>query len=54
MLIFSDYMRHKWAYEFRVGDVLQFFSVFGDDSSVIVGVESKWNIKKKDYIVTKA
>lgn len=54
MLILSDYMRHKWAYEFRVDDLLQLFSVFGDDSSAIVGFESKWDIKKQDYIVKKA
>lgn len=54
MLIFSDYMRHKWAYEFQISELLQLFSVFGDDSSIVVGAELKWDDKKKDYVVTKA
>lgn len=54
MLVFSDYMRHKWAYEFRVEDLLQLFRVFSDDSSAIVGMESEWNEKKQDYVVKKA
>lgn len=54
MLIFSDYMRHKWAYEFRMGDLLQLFSVFSDDSSAVVGAEAKWDDKKQDFVVTKA
>jgi hypothetical protein len=53
MLVFSDYMRHKWAYEMRVDDLLRLFRVFGDDSSAIVGAESEWNEKKQDYIVKK-
>ncbi len=47
ILIFSDYMRHKWAYEFRISELLQLFSVFGDDSSAVVGAESKWDDKKQ-------
>lgn len=54
MLVFSDYMRHKWAYEFRVEDLLQLFRVFADDSSAIVGAESEWNEKKQDYILKKS
>ncbi|WP_198388975.1 hypothetical protein [Burkholderia ubonensis] len=54
MLVFSDYKRHTWAYEIRIEDLLQLFSVFGDDSSAVVGTESKWDNKKQDYVVTKA
>jgi hypothetical protein len=54
LLVFSDYMRHKWAYEFQVEDLLQFFCVFADDSSAIVGMESEWNEKKQDYVFRKS
>ena len=54
MLVFSDYTRHKWAYEFRIGNLLQLFRVFGDDSSAIVGAESKWDDKKQDYVLKKS
>lgn len=54
MLVFSDYMRHKWAYEFRIEDLLQLFGVFSDDLSAIVGMESEWNEKKQDYAVKRA
>ena len=54
MLVFSDYQRHKWAYEFQIEDLLQLFRVFGDDSSAIVGMESQWNDKRQDYVVTRS
>ena len=54
MLVFSDYMRHKWAYEFRVEDLLQLFRVFSEDSSAVVGAESEWSEKKQDYVVKKS
>lgn len=54
MLVFSDYKRHKWAYEFRIEDLIQLFRVFGDDSSAIVGAESKWDDKKQDFVYTRA
>ena len=54
MLVFSDYKRHKCAYEFQIGDLLQFFHVFGDESSAVVGAKSTWDNKKQDYVVTKA
>lgn len=38
MIVFSDYKRHKWAFEFRIVDLLQLFRVFGDDSSAVVGL----------------
>lgn len=54
LLVFSDYARHKWAYEFRVEDLLHMFEVFASDSSAIVGMESDWSEKKQDYIVKKS
>ena len=54
MLVFSDYKRHKWAYEFRIEDLLQLFRVLGDNSSVIVGAESRWDDKKQDFVLTKS
>ncbi len=54
MLIFSDYMRHKWAYEFRVDDLLRLFRVFANDSSAVVGAESEWSEKKQDYVVKRS
>lgn len=54
MLVFSDYMRHKWGYAFRIEDLLQLFCVFSEDSSAIVAMESEWNDRKQDYVVKKA
>jgi hypothetical protein len=54
MLVFSDYKRHKWAYEFRIEDLLGLFEVFGDNASSIVGAESTWDDKKQDFVVTKS
>lgn len=54
MLVFSDYQRHKWAYEFQIEGILQLFRVFGNDSSAIGGLESQWDDKRQDYIVTKS
>jgi hypothetical protein len=53
VLVFSDYKRHKWAYEFQIQELLRLFRVFGSDSSSIVGMESKWDDKKQDFIYTK-
>ena len=52
MLVFSDFMRHKWAYEFRIEDLLQLFQSFAEDSSAVVGTESIWSDKKQDFVVT--
>jgi hypothetical protein len=54
MLVFSDYMRHKWAYEFRIDDLIELFSVFSQESSLVVSSESEWNEKRQDYVVTRA
>jgi hypothetical protein len=51
MLVFSDYMRHKWAYEIRVEDLLKLFRVFAADSSAIVQFQAEWNEKKQDFVV---
>ena len=54
MLVFSDYMRHKWAYEFRIADLLKLFRVFGDESSAIVDMRLEWSQRKQDYVVRKS
>jgi hypothetical protein len=50
MLVFSDYMRHKWAYEFLVEDLLSLFSTFANDSSAVTEMSFHWNEKKQDYV----
>ena len=54
MLVFSDYQRHKWAYLLQIEDLLQLLRVFGNDSSAVVGMESQWDDKKQDYVVTRS
>ncbi|WP_349734158.1 hypothetical protein [Pseudomonas jessenii] len=54
MLVFSDYQRHKWAYEIRIDDVLKFFHKFSDESSAITNASYKWCDKKQDYLLIKA
>ncbi len=54
MLVFSDYARHKWAYEFRIGDLIQFFQVFATESSAAISSEWRWDEKKQDYVVIRA
>jgi hypothetical protein len=53
MLVFSNYTRHKWAYELRIEDLLKLFQVFGEDSSSVVGAESRWDEKRQDFVFTK-
>lgn len=54
MLVFSDYMRHKWAYEFRIDDLLRLFQSFAQESSVVISSEFRWDEKKQDYVVIRA
>lgn len=54
MLVFSDYQRHKWAYKLQIEDLLQLFRVFSNESSAVVGMESQWDDKRQDYVVTKS
>lgn len=49
MLVFSDYMRHKWAYQIRIEDLVQLFSIFCEESSAVTGAKFEWNEKKQDY-----
>lgn len=51
MLVFSDYQRHKWAYEVQILDLLNLFQLFADDSSALSGATFVWNDKKQDYVV---
>jgi hypothetical protein len=54
MLVFSDYERHKWAYQVEIEDLLRLFKIFGDDSSSVVASHSEWDHKKQDYVVVKS
>ncbi|ANB16331.1 Hypothetical protein I596_294 [Dokdonella koreensis DS-123] len=54
MLVFSDFMRHKWAYEFAIQDLIALFSVFADDSSAVRELRFQWNEKKHDYVAAYA
>ena len=50
MLVFSDYMRNKWAYEFLVSDLLALFKTFANDNSSVVEWSTRWSDKKQDYV----
>lgn len=50
MLVFSDFARHKWAYEFLIEDLISLFSIFANDSSAASGMSFHWNEKKQDYV----
>ncbi len=50
MLVFSDFMRHKWAYEFRIEDLISLFSVFANDASAVTEMSMTWNEKRQDYV----
>lgn len=50
MLVFSDFMRNKWAYELLVEDLISLFTVFTDDSSAVSELSLHWNEKKQDYV----
>ncbi|MEK0265959.1 hypothetical protein QT383_06575 [Stenotrophomonas rhizophila] len=54
MLVFSDYMRHKWAYEFLIEDLIGIFSVFADESSAATSISFEWNDRKQDYVTQDA
>lgn len=54
MLVFSDFMRHKWAYEFSIQDLIVLFSVFADDASAASELSFHWNEKKQDYVAAYA
>ncbi|WP_417330424.1 hypothetical protein [Halomonas cupida] len=54
MLVFSDYMRHKWAYEFWIEDLISVFSAFADNSSAVGELSFSWNEKKQDYVARHA
>ncbi|HBM63098.1 MAG TPA: hypothetical protein DD418_04310 [Pseudomonas sp.] len=54
MLVFSDFMRHKWAYEFAIQDLIALFSVFADDSSAVCELSFQWSEKKQDYVAAYA
>lgn len=54
MLVFSDYMRHKWAYELLIEDLLSFFDIFANEASAVTELQLHWNEKKQDYVACHA
>lgn len=54
MLVFSDFMRHKWAYDFLIEDLICLFSAFANDSSAVTELSFHWNEKKQDYVARHA
>lgn len=50
MLVFSDYERHKWAYEIQIVELLKMFQVFAADSSALTSARFEWNEKRQDYV----
>lgn len=50
MLVFSDFMRHKYAYEFLIEDLIVLFSTFSSDFSAITDLRLHWSEKKQDYV----
>jgi len=50
ILVFSDFMRHKWAYEFLIEDLISLFSTFASGSSAVTKLSFHWNEKKQDYV----
>jgi len=54
MLVFSDFMRHKWAYDFLIEDLISLLSVFANDSSAVTELSFHWNEKRQDYVASHA
>ncbi|XQA69538.1 hypothetical protein ACM9XB_18770 [Xanthomonas sacchari] len=50
MLVFSDFMRRKWAYELLIEDLISLFSIFADDTSAVTELCMTWNEKRQDYV----
>ncbi|MEX0739062.1 MAG: hypothetical protein WD071_06955 [Pseudohongiella sp.] len=50
MLVFSDFMRPKWAYQLLIEDLISLFSTFANDSSAVTELRFHWNEKKQDYV----
>ncbi|WP_292398746.1 MULTISPECIES: hypothetical protein [unclassified Methylophaga] len=50
MLVFSDFMRHKWVYQLLIEDLISLFSIFANDSSAVTELRFHWSEKKKDYV----
>ncbi|MBO0700671.1 MAG: hypothetical protein J2P46_19900, partial [Zavarzinella sp.] len=48
--VFSDYKRHICLYEFKIADLIDFFSAFADrDAGNYGGSRLVWNEQKLDY-----
>lgn len=50
MLVFSDFMRHKWAYELLIEDLISLFNIFANDTSAVTELCMAWNEKRNDYV----
>lgn len=50
MLVFSDYMRNKCAYNLLIEDLISVFSVFANESSATTSISFERNNKKQDYV----
>jgi hypothetical protein len=54
MLVFSDYKRHEWAYEFQIVNLLELFRRFAEDTSRITSMTAQWNDNRQDYVVAQS
>ena len=54
VLVTSDFKRHTCMYEFDVSRLIDLFSAFSDEGSVVHGCRSLWNEKKQDYVMVDA
>lgn len=54
LLVFSDYSRNNFAYQFEISEILKLFRIFGDNSSAVVRLSMVWSEKKQDYIIEEA
>jgi len=54
VFIFSDFNRRTCAYEFDVKGLIDLFSAFSDEESVVDRCGYVWNEKKRDYVINYA
>lgn len=50
MLVFSDFMRRKWAYEILIEDLISLFSTFANDTSAATELSFHWKEQRQDYV----
>ncbi len=54
VLVFSDYKRHTCAFELELGNLIDLFSAFGDETSAVHSCRFVWSVKKQDYTMENA